>query len=266
MRLVKVVELRGGLQWLKDKGVYRSRRVLIGDEIALMGKKALTKMIGAVSEDVAQHICEGHLQEFERMIQESRAAEVDPLSKFERKYGNPRRYKMEEIVDLCLEEGWGDPFPAEGSEGQPRRLVEYDLAKHKIIFNPPGELPPITVDLANGKVITLPSGAPIGFTVLLAAWELENTNQRTRRAKRRYMARFQDHLGHDDANRVTPEDFADFKAKLLTQANAGELAHKSVENILAGVKAVFAAALKAKKGDAQPVRRDRLSGQKIADG
>ena len=43
MRFIKVVKLRGGLQWLKDKQVYRSRRVLIGDEIALMGKKALTK-------------------------------------------------------------------------------------------------------------------------------------------------------------------------------------------------------------------------------
>jgi hypothetical protein len=81
MRFVKVVEVRGGLQRLKDKGVYRSRRVLIGDEIALMGKKALTKMIGAVSEDVAKHVCQDHLQEFERMIQESRAAEADPPGK-----------------------------------------------------------------------------------------------------------------------------------------------------------------------------------------
>jgi hypothetical protein len=46
MRFMKVVKLRGGLQWLKDKQVYRSRRVLIGDEIALMGKKALTRETG----------------------------------------------------------------------------------------------------------------------------------------------------------------------------------------------------------------------------
>ena len=40
------------------------------------------------------------------------------------------------------------------------------------------------------------------------------------------MDRFAEHLGHDDANRVTPEHFAAFKAKLLKQANAGEIAHK----------------------------------------
>src|SRR4029077_10393047 len=76
---------------------------------------------------------------------------------------------------------------------------------------------------------------------------LENTNLRTRRTKRRYMARFAEYLRHDDAKRVTPEHFADFKAKLLKQANAGEIAHKSVENILARVKAVFVAGVKEKK-------------------
>jgi hypothetical protein len=39
VRFIKVVKLRGVLQWMKDKGVWRSRRVLIGDEVALMGKK-----------------------------------------------------------------------------------------------------------------------------------------------------------------------------------------------------------------------------------
>lgn len=66
------------------------------------------------------------------------------------------------------------------------------------------------------------------------------------------MTRFAEHLGHNDANRVTPEDFTAFEAVLLNQANAGEIAYKSVENILAGLKAVFAAGLKAKKITADP--------------
>jgi integrase len=83
--------------------------------------------------------------------------------------------------------------------------------------------------------------------MLLAAWELKNTNERTRRTKHRYMTRFAEHLGHDDGNRVTPEDFAAFEGVLLKRGNAGEIAHKSVENILAGIKAVFATGRKAKK-------------------
>jgi len=92
----------------------------------------------------------------------------------------------------------------------------------------------------------------VPFAVLLAAWELKNTNKRTRRTKRRYMRRFAEYLGHEDANRVTPEDFATFEGVLLKQANAGEIAHESVENILAGISAVFAAGVKAKKITTNP--------------
>jgi hypothetical protein len=75
---------------------------------------------------------------------------------------------------------------------------------------------------------------PVTFVTLQDAWELKNTNERTRRTKRRYMTRLAEHLGHNDANRVKLEGFAAFEGVLLTQANAGEIAHKSVENILAG--------------------------------
>jgi hypothetical protein len=71
MRFAKVVKLKGGLQWLKDKGVYRSRRVLTAEEAALLGKKALTKETGTCNYDLAKQICEGHLQEFERTIAEA---------------------------------------------------------------------------------------------------------------------------------------------------------------------------------------------------
>ena len=93
---------------------------------------------------------------------------------------------------------------------------------------------------------------PVTFDTLLATWELENINQRTRRTKRRYIERFAEHLGHDDAGRVLPEHFIAFKEKLLKQANAGEIAHKSAENTLGGIKAVFAAGLKAKKIKTNP--------------
>ena len=105
----------------------------------------------------------------------------------------------------------------------------------------------------------------VPFAVLLATWEVENTNERTRRTKRRYMARFAEHLDHDDATPVEPSDFAAFKEALLKQANAGEIAHKSAENHIAGVKAVFNAPVKAHK-ITKPLRRDQLPGQKVADG
>jgi hypothetical protein len=136
----------------------------------------MTRETGTDNYDVAKVICEGHLQEFERLIQGAHAADADPLAKFERKYGE--RFQLGEVVDLCLE-GWDDPE-------------------------------------------SKPAPEPITFDTLLAAWELVNTNKRTRRTKGRYMARFTEHLGHDDAAPVTPEDFAAFKEKLLTQANAGE--------------------------------------------
>jgi hypothetical protein len=109
------------------------------------------------------------------------------------------------------------------------------------------ELHEITARLTELGHTNAAANEPVPFAVLLDAWGLENTNKRTRRTKRRYMARFAEHLGHDDATRVEPSDFAAFKEKLLKQANAGEIAHKSVENILAGVKAVFVAGVKAIK-------------------
>jgi len=210
MRFIKTVVMKGGLQIVK--GQYRSRRVLTPEEAALLGKKELTKATGTGNYDLAKQICEGHLQEFERTIAEARGDHLTPLERFERKYGSVRGRKMEEINDICAEEGFGDPFP-----GPPK-----------------------------------PEKVRVTFQVLLAAWELENTNERTRRTKRRYMARFTEYLGHDDATRTSPEDFVGFKEMLLKQANAGEIAHKSVENHIAGVKAVFAAGRKAKKITTDP--------------
>ena len=73
----------------------------------------MTRETGTDNYDVAKVICEGHLQEFERLIQEARAADADPLAKFERKYGEFWRFQQGEVVDLCLEEGWDDPYPPE---------------------------------------------------------------------------------------------------------------------------------------------------------
>src|ERR1700730_15582403 len=209
MRFVRVVKLKGGLQRVGGPdGEFRSRRVLTPEESALFGgKKALTKKTYTTDESEAKRICEGHLREFEDKIRAARGDPLHPLERFERKYGDPSRHRIEEIADFCAEEGFGDPFHAEPK----------------------------------------PKPEPVTFDVLLATWELENTNERTRRTKRRYMARFAEHLGHHDATQVEPSDFAAFKEKLLKQANAGEIAHKSVENHIAGVKAVFKAAVKAHK-------------------
>lgn len=81
---------------------------------------------------------------------------------------------------------------------------------------------------------------------------MENTNKRTRRTFGRYMDRFADHLGHDDADRVTPEDFIAFKEKLLKAANAKEMSHTTVGNIITDIKSVFAAGHKARKIEANP--------------
>jgi len=202
-----------GLQLVS--GVWRSRKVLPPDVAAFLGKAEMTKTTGVAGEkgdmvalaqarDVA--IREDHQGEFQRMIEEARKADADPLAKLEREIGDLRRFKLEEIADFLAERGHSNPFI---TEPEPKE--------------------------------------PVTFEVLLATWELENTNDRTRRTKRRYMARFAEHLGHHDATRVEPPDFAAFKETLLKQANAGEIAYKSAENHIAGVKAVFNAAVKAHK-------------------
>jgi hypothetical protein len=92
----------------------------------------------------------------------------------------------------------------------------------------------------------------VTFAILRATWELENTNKRTRRTFGRYMDRFAAHLGHDDATRVTPEDFIAFKETLLRAANAKEMSHTTVGNILTAIKSVFAAGHKGHKIDTNP--------------
>jgi hypothetical protein len=220
MRFVKVVKLKGGLQWLKDKGIYRSRRVLTAEEAALLGKKALTKETGTGVRSEAERICEGHLQEFDQLIQAARAAEADPFKKLEREIGDLRRFQLIEIADFLAERGL--EYPSVESEKE-----------------------------------------PVTFDVLLTTWELENTNPRTRRTRRRYMKRFAEHLGHSDATQVRSENFVAYKEKLLKQANAGEIAHKSVENILAGIKAVFGAGVKYKKITENPTEGISFQAKKL---
>jgi len=174
----------------------------------MAGKKGDMEAL-AEARDLA--IREDHQGEFERIIEEAREADADPLAKLEREIGDLRRFELEEIADFLAERGHPTPII---TEPEPKE--------------------------------------PVTFVTLQDAWELKNTNERSRRTKRRYMTGFAEHLGHNDANRVRPEDFAAFEGVLLTQANAGEIAPKSVENILAGIKAVYAAGLKAKKITTNP--------------
>jgi len=219
------------------------------DVAAILGKKELTKSTGvagrkddvealAKAHEVATR--EDHAGEFERIIKEAREHANDPYERLIRVDPSARYLKMEEMSDRAAELGiCDDLFVAH----VPKSPLETFLAAEPALRNAP--LPDIIARLTELRHSV--AKGPVSFDTLLETWELENTNQRTRRTKRRYMARFANHLGHDDANRVTPKDFAAFKEKLLTQANAKEIAHKSVENILAGVKAVFVAAVKAIK-------------------
>jgi hypothetical protein len=115
-----VVKLRGGLQWMKDKQIYRSRRVLTEEEAALMGKGTLTKETGTDNWEVAQHMCEGHLQEFERLIQAARAADADPLEKFTSQIRRPpalpdgrdRRFLLRRRVGASVPPQTPKPHPS----------------------------------------------------------------------------------------------------------------------------------------------------------
>lgn len=207
-----------GLQLVN--GIYRSRKVLPPDVATILGKKELTKSTGvagqkgdavalAKAHEVA--IREDHAGEFDRIINEAREADADPLTKLEREIGDLRRFKLEEIADFLAERGHSNPFIA---EPEPKE--------------------------------------PVTFSTLLATWELENTNKRTRRTFGRYMNRFAVHLGHDDASRVTPEDFISFKETLLRAANAKQMSHTTVSNILTAIKSVFAAGQKGHKIDTNP--------------
>jgi hypothetical protein len=213
MRFIKVVvKLKGGLQKMPS-GEWRSRRVLTADEAALLGKKALTKATGTEDYTEARRIGELHLAEFERLIAEARGDHLSPLDKLLRDNPHLRFAPLDEIADAGMEVGIDDLFTA----------------------------PPNT-----------PIKEPVTFATLLATWELENTNKRTRRIFGRYMERFAEHLGHHDANRVTPENFIGFKEQLLKAANAKEMSHTTVGNILTAIRAVFASGHKARKIEANP--------------
>ena len=84
-----------GLQLVN--GVYRSRKVLPPDVAAILGKKELTKSTGvagqkgdmvalAQARDVA--IREDHQGEFQRIIEEARKADADPVAKLEPEIGD----------------------------------------------------------------------------------------------------------------------------------------------------------------------------------
>jgi hypothetical protein len=202
-----------GLQLVS--GVWRSRKVLPPDVAAILGKAELTKTTGVAGEkgDMVA-LAKAH----EVAIREDHQGEFKRMIEEARKADDDPLAKLErEIGDL-------------------RRFKLEEIADFLAERGHPNPF------------ITEPEPKkPVTFDVLLATWELENTNERTRRTKRRYMARFAEHLGHHDATRVEPPDFAAFKETLLKQANAGEVAHKSAENHIAGVKAVFNAAVKAHK-------------------
>jgi integrase len=202
-------------------GVWRSRKVLPADVATILGKGELFKTTGVAGEkdDVvalakAHEVAlrEDHKGYFDKIIAEARAADADPLERLLRREPRLRHASLHEVPDRLMELG---------------EYTDQFVAKPE-----PKE--------------------PVTFDTLVATWELENTNKRTRRTKRRYMARFAEHLGHDDAGKVKPEHFIAFKEKLLKEANDGKIAHKSVENILGGIKAVFSASLDAKKIETNP--------------
>jgi integrase len=207
-----------GLQLVS--GVWRSRKVLPPDVAAILGKAELTKTTGVAGE-------KGD------MVALAKARDVaireDHQGEFKRMIEEARKADADPLAKL--ERGIGD-------------LRRFKLEEIADFLAERGHPNPF---------ITEPEPIePVTFVTLQDAWELKNTNERTRRTKHRYMTRLAEHLGHNDANRVKPEDFAAFEGVLLTQANAGEIAYKSVENILAGIKAVFAAGLKAKKITTDP--------------
>jgi integrase len=232
-------------------GIYRSRKVLPPDVAAILGKRELTKSTGvagqkddmvalAKAHEVA--IREDHQGEFKRIIAHAREEANHPYNRLLKADPNARYLDMQEMSERAAELGiCDDLFVAHLPKSPFEKLLDAEPSLRN------GELHEITARLTELGHTDAASKEPVPLAVLLAAWELKNTNERTRRTKRRYMTQFAEHLGHDNADRVTPEDFAAFEEVLLKQANAGEIAHKSVENILAGVKAVFAAGRKAKK-------------------
>jgi integrase len=247
MRIVHVKVT--GLQLVN--GVWRSRKVLPPDVAAILGRGELTRTTGVAGEkddmvalakarDVAIH--QDHQGEFKRIIAEAREEANRPYNRLLKADPNARHLNMGEMSERAAELGiCDDLFVVHVRKSPFEKLLDAEPSLRN------AELHEITARLTELGHTNAAAKEPVPFAVLLAAWELENTNKRTRRTKRRYMARFAEHLGHHDATRVEPPDFAAFKETLLKQANAGEIAHKSAENHIAGVKAVFNAAVKAHK-------------------
>jgi hypothetical protein len=94
----------GGLQKIEVKGqiVYRSRRVLTPQEATLLGKKELTRRFEAHDDAEAERLCEGHLDEFQTLIEETREEANRPYNRLLKADPSARYLDMEEISDRPL--------------------------------------------------------------------------------------------------------------------------------------------------------------------
>jgi hypothetical protein len=238
-----------GLQLVN--GVWRSRKVLPPDVATILGRGELTRTTGVAGEkddmvalakarDVA--IREDHQGQFKRTIAEAREEANHPYKRLLKADPNARYLDMEEASERARELGiCDDLFVVHVPKSPFDKLLDAEPSLRN------AELHEITARLIELGHTDAAAKEPVPFAVLIAACELENTHARTRRTRRRYMKGFAEYLGHSDATQVRSDNFVAYKEKLLKQANAGEIAHKSVENILAGIKAVFGAGVKYKK-------------------
>ena len=199
MRMVQVKVK--GLQLVN--GVWRSRKVLPPNVAAILGRGELTRTTGVPGEkndmvalakarDVA--IREDHQGEFKRMIANAREEANNPYNRLLKADANARYLDMEEASERARELGiCDDLFVAHVPKSPFAKLLDAEPSLRN------AELHEITARLTELGHTNAAAKEPVPFAVLLGTWEVENTNERTRRTKRRYMARFAEHLGHDDA-------------------------------------------------------------------
>ena len=190
MRIVQVKVK--GLQLVN--GVWRSRKVLPPDVAATLGRGELTRTTGvaggkddmvalAKARDVA--IREDHQGEFKRIIAEAREKANGPYNRLLKVDPNARYLDMEEMSDRAAELGiCDDLFVVHVPKSPFEKLLDAEPSLRK------AELHEITARLTELGHTNAAAKEPVSFAMLLAAWELKNTNERTRRTKRRYMTRF----------------------------------------------------------------------------
>jgi integrase len=114
-----------------------------------------------------------------------------------------------------------------------------------------------------------PTDKPVTFASILDVWKLQNKNAKTGRKFTSIMDELAAFIGHDDANRVTPQNIVAFKESLqkAVDPKTGKAAYhpNTVSNKISAIAAVFRHAKREFKIDVNPMADVKIPGKVKTD-